>query len=605
MALGRPKNTDTKDAKEPRRKVTGKEFKEALHIFSYIKPYRFHFIAGLILLALSSLVFMIFLPAMGEILNVVTNKSKWGYSIEELIFFLAIVLVVQGVVSYYRMQTFAVVSEKGMTDLRKDLYKKLITLDVSFFEKTRVGELTSRITNDVTQLQNVFSVTIAEFLRQVILLIVGVLYLAIVTFKLSLIMLATFPPIVIAAIFLGRYIRKMSKQRQDALAETNIIVEETMQSVNAVKAYTNEAFEYNRFSRANDTLVDISMKFAKVRGIMAIFIVTALFGVITFVVFMGAKMVQSGTLEVGTLTTFIFVTMVIGGSIAGLASFYPEIIAAIGATERIREILNTPSEVTIQGASTPIERFNGNLSLDKVHFSYPTRLDVEVMKGISLDIKAGQKIALVGSSGSGKSTIVQLLLRFYPITSGSIKVDGKDITEYDITAYRQNIALVPQEVLLFGGSIRENIAYGKPNATDEEIIAAAQKANAWDFIKDFPESLDTLVGERGIKLSGGQRQRIAIARAILKDPAILLLDEATSALDSESEKVVQDALNKLMEGRTSIVVAHRLSTIRDADVICVIDKGEIVEKGTHDELSNLQGGIYRQLAALQFDLAEI
>jgi len=301
---------------------------------------------------------------------------------------------------------------------------------------------------------------------------------------------------------------------------------------------------------------------------------------------------------------FTFVTAIIGGSIAGLGNFYTELLGAVGATERIREILAMESEVNPIDAEKAIanaQRFTGNIEYQDVKFHYPTRTDIEVMKGISFKIKPGQKVALVGPSGSGKSTIVQLLLRFYKIQGGDILVDGKSIFDYDISAFRRNFAIVPQEVILFGGSIRENIAYGKPDASEEEIIKAAEQSNSWEFIKEFPEKLDTLVGERGVKLSGGQRQRVAIARAILRDPSILLLDEATSALDAESEKVVQEALNVLMEGRTSIIIAHRLATIREVDQIFVIDNGKIIEQGTHDELSAIENGAYSGLAKLQFE----
>ena len=313
-------------------------------------------------------------------------------------------------------------------------------------------------------------------------------------------------------------------------------------------------------------------------------------------------MVQNGTMSVGRLIEFVVYTGILGGAIAGLGNFYTEILGAIGATERIREILDEVEEVSVANAKTA-ERLplKGNIRYQNVQFSYPTRKDVQVLQGLSFEVKAGSKIALVGTSGAGKSTIVQLLLKFYQIDGGDIKVDGRSIYDMDTTAYRRNMAIVPQEVILFGGTIRENILYGKPGATDAEVIEAARQANAWEFIQSFPDGLDTIVGERGVKLSGGQRQRIAIARAILKDPAILLLDEATSSLDAESEKTVQDALNKLLEGRTSIIIAHRLATIRNVDQIYVIDKGQIIEQGTHEELSLIEDGTYKSLAKLQFE----
>jgi ABC-type multidrug transport system fused ATPase/permease subunit len=321
-------------------------------------------------------------------------------------------------------------------------------------------------------------------------------------------------------------------------------------------------------------------------------------------------------MENGTLFNFVIFTALIGGSIASLGNFYTQIVAALGASDRIVDILESeetegipssassttsePAPIAI-GAPQNAQNLRGKISYENVRFNYPTRPDVQVLKNISLDIEPGQKIALVGASGSGKSTIMKLLLRFYPIDSGRVTVDGRDIKDYDLHEFRQDLALVPQEVLLFGGTIRENIAYGALNASEESIRAAAKKANALEFIENFPEGLDTIVGDRGIQLSGGQRQRVAIARAILKNPAILLLDEATSSLDAESERVVQEALNRLMEGRTSIIIAHRLATIREVDRIYVIENGQIVESGTHDELSDRVGGAYSALARLQFE----
>ena len=408
--------------------------------------------------------------------------------------------------------------------------------------------------------------------------------------------------IVVGAMVFGRHIRKLSKERQNALADTNTVLNETLSSIHSVKSFTNEWFELNRYSRGIDFLVTVALRYARGRALFAVFIITVLFGALFFIVWQGALMVQSGLITAGDLIAFVSYTAIIGGAIAGLGNFYTELIGAIGATERIREILSTPQELPLPktGYGAPLT-LDGVVEFKDVHFEYPTRLDVPVLKGLNLSIQAGEKVAIVGPSGAGKSTIVQLLLRLYEVNSGEILVDGKPIKSYDLTGYRRNFALVPQEVLLFGGTIRENILYGRGDATEEEIIDAARKANALSFIEDFPDGLQTIVGERGVKLSGGQRQRIAIARAILRDPAILLLDEATSSLDAESERVVQDALEKLLEGRTAIIIAHRLSTIRDADRIFVIDKGVLIEEGGHEELFANEDGLYHHLARLQFE----
>lgn len=595
--------TQTGEPKKPdSRKLSLDQLKKGLKIFEFVRPYRWSLIVGLTLLFLSSLTFMIFPYLSGEMVDIALGKSKYAITLKEVGYLLLLILVAQGFVSYMRVKLFATVSEKGIADVRKALYDKLICLPIVFFEKSRVGELVSRLTADVEKLYNAFSITLAEFLRQVIILVVGIVFLAVTTPKLSLIMLITFPVIVVGAMFFGRYIRRLSKQRQEELANSNIILNETMQTIQVVKAFTNELFEQHRYGKSIDQTVAVSLKFASGRAIFTVFIVTILFGALFFIIWQGALMVANGTITPGQLISFVVYTAIIGGAIAGLGNFYTELLGAIGATERVREILDEQNEVNVSQIARPVsKRMTGHIEFSNVHFRYPTRSDVEVLKGISFKVPAGNKVALVGPSGAGKSTVVQLLLKFYGVNEGDILVDGESIFGMETTTYRQNIAIVPQEVLLFGGTIRENILYGKPDATENEILEAARQANALEFIQSFPEGLETIVGERGIKLSGGQRQRIAIARAILKNPSILLLDEATSSLDAESEKVVQEALDKLMEGRTSIIIAHRLATVRNVDKIYVIEHGRIVEEGTHEELSLLEDGIYNSLAKLQFE----
>lgn len=592
--------------KQGSKKLTWEKIAAGLYIFKYIKPYKWYFISGMLALVAGSLIFMVFPGAAGEMANVAIGKDTYhlGLSIEDYGWLFLVILVLQGVLSYIRTVFFAIVSEKGMADLRKDLFDKIITQSIAFYEERRVGELTSRITTDVEQLQSVFSITLAELLRQVVVLISGIAIIAYLTPGLSLLMLLTFPVIVVIAMVFGRYIRKLSKNRQDRLAETNTIVEECLQSFYVVKSYANEWYESLRYSKSIDSVVGISLTFAKIRGLFFIFIITVLFGGMFFILWRGAIMVQNGEMEAGDLFSFIIYTAILGGAIASFGNLYTSVLQALGATERIREILMSDTEVTVSDgekarSSAPI---GGRIQYHHVGFAYPSRPDLPVLKGIDLDVEKGQKIALVGQSGSGKSTIVQLLMRFYNTNAGAITIDGKPIETFNISDLRHQIGIVPQDVILFGGSIRENILYGKPSASEDELKAAAEQANALEFIQHFPEGFETIVGERGIKLSGGQRQRIAIARAILKNPSILVLDEATSSLDAESEKMVQDALNKLMMNRTSIIIAHRLATIREVDCIYVLENGKIVEKGTHEELSAIQNGLYSHLASLQFDV---
>ncbi len=588
----------------PKPKVSRETFKEALQIFEFIRPHKWSFIGGMFLLFISSLVFMIFPTLIGMMVDTAQGKSEYNLTLEQIGLIMIAVLFAQGFVSYFRVILFANVSEKGIADIRKSLYQRMISLPIPFFEENKMGDLISRLTSDVEKLYSTFSITLAEFFRQIIILFVGILFLAITTPRLSLIMLLTVPVVVICAIFFGRYIRKLSRQRQKKLAVSNSILGESLQAIQVVKAFANEMFESKRYGKSIGDVVIIAMKYARGRAAFSVFIVTILFGALFFIIWQGAMMVQDGTISAGRLVSFVTYTFIIGGSIASLGNFYPEILGAIGATERIREILATDTEVDLTNKPELNDlAIKGNIQFEDVHFRYPTRQDIPVLKGINLDIKTGEKIALVGPSGAGKSTIIQLLLQFYGIDKGDIRVDGKSIYDMDLRDTRNIMALVPQEVILFGGTIRENILYGKEEATEQEVILAAQQSNCWEYIQTFPEGLDTLVGERGVKLSGGQRQRLAIARAILKNPAILLLDEATSSLDAESEKVVQDALNTLMEGRTSIIIAHRLATIREVDCIYVLDGGKIVEKGTHEELSLKEDGLYSGLAKLQFEMA--
>jgi ABC-type multidrug transport system fused ATPase/permease subunit len=417
--------------------------------------------------------------------------------------------------------------------------------------------------------------------------------------KLTFFMLATIPVLVIIAMVFGRFIRKLSKATQDELAAANVVVEETLQSIVTVKSFTGEAYESKRYGLGLERVVHVALKAASFRGAFISFIIFALFGGIVAVIWYGATLVSEGTMSVGDLVSFVLYTTFIGGSIAGLGDIYGQVQKAIGSSERVIEILNESPEA--EGEAEDDQSVEGNVEFDNVYFQYPTREDHIVLHGISFSIRSGEKIALAGYSGAGKSTIIQLLLRFYEIGEGRILLDGMPIQQWNLKRLRSSIGIVPQEVLLFGGSIRENIAYAKQGATEEEIILAARKANAWQFIEKFPEGLGTLVGERGVKLSGGQRQRIAIARAILKNPSILILDEATSSLDAESEALVQEALDELMKNRTTIVIAHRLATIRKVDRIYMIKDGEIVEEGNHEGLASVENGYYANLVKLQFD----
>ena len=582
---------------EDKRPLNARSFKQLYAIFRFTLPYKGWFFVGFLSLILSSATILAFPYLAGKLLDIASGKKiPYFSSINEITVALLAILLVQGVFSFTRVYTFSVVSERSLADLRGSVFRKIIWLPLTFFDNRRIGELMSRITSDVGTLTDMLSFTLAELLRQFLTLVLGICVIFFLAPKLTGFMLLTFPVLVLLALFFGKYIRKLSKKTQDRLAEANVVVEESLQSISMVKAFTNEVFEINRYTKVLKNAVGVAIHTARFRGLFISFVIFALFGGIVAVGWYGATLVQSNIITVGELFSFVIYTSFIGGSIAGLGDIYTQLQRAIGASERLLQILDEPDESEIAG---PPLKLKGKVEFDGVSFAYHSRREYEVLKNLNFRIEAGEKVALVGQSGAGKSTIINLLLRFYSAEIGKIRVDDLPITNYPLSAYRSNISIVPQEVILFGGTIQENIAYGRPDASIDEIREAARQANALDFIEAFPEKMSTVVGERGVKLSGGQRQRIAIARAILKNPSILILDEATSSLDAQSEVLVQAALEKLMHGRTSIVIAHRLSTIKKVDRIFVIQNGQLAEMGSHLELSNLDNGIYRNLLSLQ------
>lgn len=583
----------------PKSKITASSLSKATLIFQYAENHRWKFYVGLVFLLLTGATALAFPKLMGMLIDCVKNKDN--NQANNIALLLIGILFMQSIFSFFRLSLFINFTEHTLANLRLSLYSNLVKLPMSFFSQKRVGELNSRISSDITQIQDTLTSTIAEFLRQFILIIGGVALLASESFKLTLLMLSVVPLVAVAAVVFGRFIRKFSKNVQDQVAESQVIVEETMQGISIVKAFANEWYEIARYNGKIKEVVKLAIKGGKYRGYFASFIIFCLFGAIVAVVWFGVRLSISGEMSVGQLISFVLYSTFVGASFGGIAELYAQIQKAIGATERVFELLEeTPEKIKSEQDAAPIEKIRGNVIFKNVAFSYPSRKEIKVLKDVNFTASFGQKIAIVGPSGTGKSTIASLLLRFYDIDSGEILVDGKNIYDFDLENLRGNMSIVPQDVILFGGTIKENIAYGKPDATETEILLAAKQANALNFIEGFPEKFETIVGERGIKLSGGQRQRIAIARALLKNPSILILDEATSSLDSESEKLVQEALEILMEGRTSIIIAHRLSTIRSADQILVLDNGVISEQGTHQELIILENGIYKNLSNLQF-----
>ncbi|MBS1741354.1 MAG: ATP-binding cassette domain-containing protein [Bacteroidetes bacterium] len=586
----------------PKAKLNKENLREGLTIFRYLKPYRTKFIIGLIFITLSSLSTMAFPYLLGEMINSakgVKSESALNFTMGTIAIIMIALLVLQMLFSFMRVYLFTSVGENAVADMRKDIYQHLIKMPMEFYAQRRVGELSSRISADITQIQDAVSVMLAELIRGILTLLIGIALILYISFKLTLVMLSVIPIVIAIALIFSKIIRKYSRMAQDQLADSGTIVHETLQGVANVKAFNNEWYEIKRYNKSISDVVRFAVRNGRIRGMFISFLLFSVFGAIVLVVWYAMTM----NMPLGDLVKFVTFTGFVGGTMAGFADLYSQFQKTIGATQRVREILKEkPENVNVTLSQIKPEfKLKGNVTLKNISFKYPSRPDVQVLKDLNIDAEAGQQIAIVGPSGAGKSTIVSLLLRFYEPQNGHIYFDGQEAQHIPLSQLRAQIALVPQDVLLFGGTIYDNIAYGKPDATKEEIEQAARKANAHDFIVRFPEGYNTVVGERGLKLSGGQRQRIAIARAMLKDPIILVLDEATSSLDSESESLVQDALYKLMKNRTSFVIAHRLSTIKNADKIVVLEHGQIKEQGKHVDLLQLEDGLYKSLSKLQFE----
>lgn len=605
----RPKNK-----KKEKISLTKDSYKKAKKIFTYLRPYRMMFGIGWIFLVLSSATGVLFPYLLGQLLggtnteaitpgmqtdtSVLSNLSLENINTVALL--LLGLFIAQSIFSFFRIILFTKVTENALRDLRNDAFQRLIYMPMDFFNRNKVGSLTSRLSNDISLIQETLRTTIAEFFRQFIIIIGSIIFITIVSWKLALIILATVPVLAIIGVAFGRFIKRLSKEAQDATANSNVVIEESLMGITNVKTFTNEGYLLGRYAKAINEIRRLNIKSGNWRGVFVSFIILCLFGAIIFIIWKGLHMTigPDASLSRGDFFSFVMFSVFMGASVGSLPDLYASIQKAIGATEHLMDLMHEETEKeTYKGTkTTPIE---GKVAFNNVNFSYPQRADLTVLNQLSFSVNSGEKIALVGSSGAGKSTIASLLQRFYEPVSGTFTVDGIPAEEFTIEHLRKHMALVPQEVILFSGSVKENIAFGNPEATEEEIIQAAKQANAYDFITSFPEGMNTEVGDRGIQLSGGQKQRIAIARAILKNPTILILDEATSALDAESERLVQEALDTLMEGRTSFIIAHRLSTVRKADQILVLDSGKVAEQGTHDELMKIENGVYAHLSQLQ------
>ena len=603
---------------EEARKFNWKNWGAIRKMGHYLRPHAWGYAFGVLIISLSGVLTLLVTRLWGQLGGVGASTGEEAgvespmamlnidmHSLTAVGWLILLVLVVQATLSFGRVLLFAKMTEDMMLAMRNDAFEAILSMPMKFFDTRRVGDLNSRVSADITAIQDVFTTTLAELLRQIIIIVGGILALLYFSVTLTLLMLATLPVMIIAAILFGRFIRKLSKRTQDQVAESNTIVQETLTGIISVKSFANEAWEVVRYLNSIKDIRSLAMRGAIWRGAFASFIILFIFGAITLVIFKGAELMMEGGLASEHFFTFLLMTGLVAGSIGGIAAQFSALQRGLGAIESLMELMEESREevVTRDDQAYPALQLRGDVNFEDVHFHYANRADVNVLTGVNLRIEPGKRVALVGPSGAGKSTIASLLQRFHDPTAGVIKVDGQPLNQYDLTGFRKRIAFVPQEVILFGGDIRSNIAYGKTDASDAAIRSAAEQANALAFIESFPDGFATVVGERGVQLSGGQRQRIAIARAILRDPDILILDEATSALDASSEKEVQLALDALMKDRSSLIIAHRLSTIKNADQIAVLSEGTILEIGTHDTLI-ASGGAYKKLVENQeIDLA--
>lgn len=565
----------------------------------YLKPYGWRIISAVIALTVAASTVL----SLGVGLRYLVDEGFAGDDpalLDNALLALLGVVLVLAAATYARFYLVSWIGERVVADIRRDVYDHVVGLSPSFFETTKTGEVLTRLTTDTTLLQVVVGSSASVALRNVLMLIGGTVMLAITSLKLTGLVFILVPLVVLPIIIFGRRVRRLSRVTQDRIADVGSHVEESVNAIRTVQAFTHEAIDRHRFGERVDNAFSVAVDRVRARAMLTALVMTSIFSAVTLVLWVGGRDVLTGDISGGELSQFVFFAVIVAGAVGAISEVYGDLQRAAGATERLLEILAIVPEV--RPPRNPIDLpvpSRGEITIDAVTFHYPTRPDTASLEAISLHVEPGERVALVGPSGAGKTTLFQLLLRFYDPQAGTLRLDGIDLRDATPTAIRSRLAVVSQEPVIFAADAWDNIRYGRPDASDADVRAAAEAAAAADFLDDMPDGFSTFLGEKGVRLSGGQRQRIAIARAILRDPAVLLLDEATSALDSENERLVQGALERLMADRTTLVIAHRLATVQNVDRILVLDRGRIVATGRHESLMD-EGGLYARLATLQF-----
>ena len=585
---------------QERPRLSRSELAQVRRLFAFARPYRKRISAATVAVAFASGLGLVFPRIMGDLVDSALGEVGRADTsqLDRFAVILVLVFLAQAGFNFLRTYWLAIAGEGVVADLREAVFDRVVRLGVPFFDQRKTGEITSRLTSDAAVVQNTVSTAVAQALAQTITLIGSVILLFLLSPRLSLTVLLFVPLVIIAAAVFGRFLRRISTEFQDRLAEANSLAEEAIASVRVVKWFGAEDETARLYDHHIRQSYDVAVRRARVRAIFVPTVTFVMFSTLSLVLWQGGRQVIAGNLTAGDLVTFLLYTLTVAGAIGTFTGLYAQLQEALGASKRIFELIDEPPEVASAAvASSPPGA--GTITFEDVSFAYAERTG-RVLRDINLDVRPGEVVALVGPSGAGKTTLVQLVPRFYDATAGRVLVDGVDVREQDIGELRARMAAVPQEVELFSGTIAENLRVARADAGDQDLIEACIAANAHEFISAFPDGYETVVGERGIKLSGGQRQRVAIARALLADPSILILDEATSSLDAESEGLVQDALDVLMRGRTTVVIAHRLSTVRRADRLIVLAEGRIVEEGTHDELL-AEGRLYAELYGRQLE----